>query len=184
MCHLDEICQEQTDEEYYGPEATKRKLSDEEESQTSVATNDSPKRKRRKEFLNLNATFMAGVPGVELFVTQPRLSEIQHKAQDMCEWTKNGFPGSQPVSMDRSNLKLLQIKPYMVSWKADGTRYMMFIEKDNEIYFFDRDFSCFKVSNIRFPSRNESQKHVQNTLLDGVSNFILVIFTKSLQIAI
>lgn len=41
----------------------------------------------------------------------------------MCEWKGNGFPGSQPVSMDRHNIKLLQIKPYMVSWKADGTRY-------------------------------------------------------------
>uniref|UniRef100_A0A336MHT3 mRNA-capping enzyme n=1 Tax=Culicoides sonorensis TaxID=179676 RepID=A0A336MHT3_CULSO len=146
----------------------KRKRSDnEDDTPSSNATNDSPKRKRRKEFLNLNATFMAGVPGVELFITQPRLSEIQGKVQDMCEWKKTGFPGSQPVSMDRNNIKLIQIKPYMVSWKADGTRYMMYIEQENEIYFFDRDFSCFKVSNLRFPSRADPQKHVTNTLLDG-----------------
>lgn len=50
-------------------------------------------------------------------------------------------------------------------------RYMMLIEKENEIYFFDRDFSCFKVSNLRFPSRTDPQKHVHNTLMDGVSNF-------------
>lgn len=34
----------------------------------------------------------------------------------------SGFPGSQPVSMDNSNLQMLKHKPYKVSWKADGTR--------------------------------------------------------------
>ena len=33
-----------------------------------------------------------------------------------------GFPGSQPVSMDVQNIRLLHEKPYRVSWKADGTR--------------------------------------------------------------
>ena len=34
----------------------------------------------------------------------------------------SGFPGSQPVSMDVQNIKLLHEKPYRVSWKADGVR--------------------------------------------------------------
>ena len=34
----------------------------------------------------------------------------------------SGFPGSQPVSMDVQNIRLLHEKPYRVSWKADGTR--------------------------------------------------------------
>ena len=34
----------------------------------------------------------------------------------------SGFPGSQPVSMDVQNIKLLHERPYRVSWKADGTR--------------------------------------------------------------
>ncbi|XP_063703716.1 mRNA-capping enzyme-like [Culicoides brevitarsis] len=164
MCFQDETEEHSTSETI----ATKRKAFDGEAGQNSCDnTNDFHKRKRRKEFMNINATFMAGVPGVELFITQPRLSDLQNQVQQMCDWTKNGFPGSQPVSMDRSNIKLLQIKPYMVSWKADGTRYMMFIEKENEIYFFDRDFSCFKVSNLRFPSKNEPDKHIMCTLLDG-----------------
>ena len=33
-----------------------------------------------------------------------------------------GFPGCQPVSMDRENLQYLADMPYKVSWKADGTR--------------------------------------------------------------
>ena len=35
---------------------------------------------------------------------------------------RGNFGGSQPVSMDRKNLELLQQKPYRVTWKADGTR--------------------------------------------------------------
>lgn len=34
----------------------------------------------------------------------------------------SGFPGAQPVSMDKQNIKFLEQKPYKVSWKADGTR--------------------------------------------------------------
>ena len=40
---------------------------------------------------------------------------------------RKGFPGSQPVSMDRQNLDFLSKKPYKVSWKADGTRYFSLI---------------------------------------------------------
>ena len=39
----------------------------------------------------------------------------------MCEW-KSGFPGCQPISMDKQNLLLIGDRPYKVSWKADGTR--------------------------------------------------------------
>lgn len=45
---------------------------------------------------------------------------------------------------------------------------MMLIDKENEIYFFDRDFSCFKVSNLLLPSRKDHNQHVKDTLLDGV----------------
>lgn len=65
---------------------------------------------------------MPGVRGVEPFNTQPRLSEVQKKAQDFCKWKRTGFPGSQPVSMDVTNIRKLHEKPYMVSWKADGVR--------------------------------------------------------------
>lgn len=48
-------------------------------------------------------------------------------------------------------------------------RYMMLILKENEIYFFDRDHSCFKVSDLKFPQRKDLSKHLKDTLLDGVS---------------
>lgn len=68
--------------------------------------------------------------------------------------------------MDRNNLRFLHTKPYMVSWKADGTRYMMLIKDKDEVYFFDRDNSCFKINNLVFLTR-DLKGHLKNTLLDG-----------------
>lgn len=86
----------------------------------------------------------------------------------MCKWNKSGFPGCQPVSMDMNNITFLHKKLYRVSWKADGTRYMMLILKENEIYFFDRDNSCFQVDGLRFPLRSNLREHLVDTLIDGV----------------
>lgn len=57
-----------------------------------------------------------------LMKLQRKVNTLQQEVQNMCEWGKGGFPGSQPVSMDRNNINLLHTKPYQVSWKADGTR--------------------------------------------------------------
>jgi len=111
--------------------------------------------------------FMEGVPGVKLWTQQPKLSTIQKKAQKACNWTKNGFPGGQPVSMDRQNLGFLKEKPYKVSWKADGTRYMMLIDGRDETYFIDRDNCVYKVSGLTFLHRKDQHKHITDTLVDG-----------------
>lgn len=81
-----------------------------------------PTKKRKREFNNKNPVFMAGVPGVNPIMEDRKLSGIQRRVQDICSWESTGFPGSQPVSMDEDNIRLLHEKPYMVSWKADGTR--------------------------------------------------------------
>ena len=47
------------------------------------------------------------------------------------------FPGSQPVSLARSNANLLLELSYMVSWKADGTRYLMLLMHGG-VYLIDR----------------------------------------------
>ncbi|XP_044267680.1 mRNA-capping enzyme [Tribolium madens] len=113
------------------------------------------------------AKFMEGVPGVTLFTEQPKAFQVQKKVQVMCEWKKKGFPGCQPVSMDNNNITLLHQKPYRVSWKADGARYMMLIDGPDEIYCFDRDHNPFKVTGLTFPHRKDLRKHLKDTLLDG-----------------
>ncbi|XP_051264707.1 mRNA-capping enzyme isoform X1 [Dicentrarchus labrax] len=125
--------------------------------------------KRKKEKLKLGAVFLEGitVKGVTQVTTQPKLGDIQRKCQEMAEWDKSGFPGAQPVSMDRQNLRFLEQNPYKVSWKADGTRYMMLINGKNEVFMIDRDNTIFHIANLEFPFRKDPRVHLSNTLLDG-----------------
>ena len=54
------------------------------------------------------------------------------------------FPGSQPVSLDRQNLSLLHSERYWVTWKADGTRYMLLIMRLGT-YLVDRSFKVRRL---------------------------------------
>ncbi|CAK9828448.1 mRNA-capping enzyme [Anthophora retusa] len=128
---------------------------------------DVPNKRRRREHNNKNPVFMAGVPGVTPITDERKLSGIQRRVQDICSWKSSGFPGSQPVSMDEDNIRLLHEKPYGVSWKADGTRYMMLIQADGEIYFIDRDNSVFQVNGMTFPYLRDISRTLRDTLLDG-----------------
>lgn len=125
--------------------------------------------KRRKEKLKLGAVFLEGitVKGVSQITTPLKLGQIQRLCQEMAEWDKSGFPGAQPVSMDRQNLRFLEQRPYKVSWKADGTRYMMLINGKNQVFMIDRDNSVFHIDNLEFPFRKDPRVHLSNTLLDG-----------------
>ncbi len=69
--------------------------------------------------------------------------------------------------MDRDNLQYLRQNPYKVSWKADGTRYMMLIDGPNSVFFADRDNCVFKVENLTFINRKNENEHLSSTLLDG-----------------
>nr|KAG5691358.1 hypothetical protein BaRGS_033407 [Batillaria attramentaria] len=122
---------------------------------------------RKREFVKKNAKFAEGVSGVVQVLNQPRLSEIQRRCQDMCGWKSSGFPGSQPVSMDIQNLEYLKQKPYKVSWKADGTRYLMLIDGRDQVYMIDRDNAVFHVPGLEFPKRKDLNSHLHSTLVDG-----------------
>ncbi|XP_066584331.1 mRNA-capping enzyme [Prorops nasuta] len=125
------------------------------------------RKRRKREFNNKNPTFMAGVPGVTPITDSLKLSGIRRRIQEICSWKDGGFPGSQPVSMDCDNIKYLHEKPYRVSWKADGTRYMMLIQGDGDIYFADRDNSIFQVNGLSFPHHDDATRCLRDTLLDG-----------------
>ncbi|CAF3573388.1 unnamed protein product [Rotaria sp. Silwood1] len=127
----------------------------------------SNKRFREEPGTNSTPQFAVSLPGVTPICLQSTMSTIQLKCQRMCEWNRRGFPGSQPVSMDITNYMTIVQSPYMVSWKADGTRYMMLIEDENKIYMFDRDNNVFGISHLRFPKDAECTSHLTNTLIDG-----------------
>jgi len=119
--------------------------------------------------LRSSTEFMEGITGVQFLSDPVKSQELQRKVRNLCNFRLNGFPGAQPVSMSHENLNRLQREPYKVSWKADGTRYMMLIEAENEIYMFDRDFSVFKIIENcpKFPKDRHPDKHIYETLLDG-----------------
>ncbi|XP_034949982.1 mRNA-capping enzyme-like [Chelonus insularis] len=122
---------------------------------------------RDKEDSVKDRVFMAGVPRVEPVRDLAKVERIQRRVQEICKWNRSGFPGSQPVSMDQNNIIQFNIRPYQVSWKADGTRYMMFIEANKEVFFIDRNNSVFEVSGLTFPHCEDVSRTLKDTLLDG-----------------
>jgi mRNA-capping enzyme len=124
-------------------------------------------KRMREETRNLNPQFAVSLPGVTAVCLQSAMTAIQLKCQRMCEWNRRGFPGSQPVSMDITNYMTIVQSPYMVSWKADGTRYLMLIEEKHKIYMFDRDNNVFEISHLEFPKDGDYTSHLTNTLVDG-----------------
>lgn len=71
--------------------------------------------------MQLKATFMEGIPNVSPATDIKTVVEVQKRIKTLTGFSQTGFPGAQPVSMDKKNMALLE-HPYMVSWKADGTR--------------------------------------------------------------
>uniref|UniRef100_T1IYM1 mRNA guanylyltransferase n=1 Tax=Strigamia maritima TaxID=126957 RepID=T1IYM1_STRMM len=110
---------------------------------------------------------MESIKGITKITDQTKLLEIQRRCQDICQKKDLGFPGVQSVSMDVENLEFLKQTPYKVSWKADGTRYMMLIDGENQVYLLDRDNCVFQISNLKFPRRKFPDEHVFGTLVDG-----------------
>lgn len=125
-------------------------------------------KKRKRELNKKDVKFMDGlVDGVVRVTQQPKLGQIQQKVQMYCKWQGSGFPGAQPVSMDVNNLNFIHQKPYKVSWKADGVRYMMLIDGLREVYMIDRDNTIFHVPNLSFWRRKDMNSPLQQTLVDG-----------------
>ncbi|VDP12627.1 unnamed protein product [Heligmosomoides polygyrus] len=106
--------------------------------------------------------FMDGlVRGVTLVTDPLKKKMLQGKIKELCGSKRDGFPGLQPVSLERSPQR-----PYMVSWKADGMRYMVYICDKDEIYAFDRDNEVFLIQGLTFPHRKHP-RHIVNTLVDS-----------------
>lgn len=117
-----------------------------------------------------NAVFMSGVCGVIPVRNGEERERLMNEIHQMTGWQgrrDNTFPGAQPVSMTLQNLLLLKQLPYRVSWKADGTRYMMYIRDRDQIFFFDRKSDFFKVEKVTFPRRGKPNDVINGTLLDG-----------------
>ena len=95
---------------------------------------------------------------------------VRKAVSEYLGWNKNGFAGAQPVSFDKSSIEKIKTRPFMVSWKADGTRYMMYINEDGKVFMIDRDNCVFFVPKLDFPrkpSSNSNETFLTRTLMDG-----------------
>ncbi|CAF1215728.1 unnamed protein product [Didymodactylos carnosus] len=180
--YLDELLQTYGDESFKKIPAPARPewcstYSDDEDEPKEKRINGQTKRVQRveptaKRFKDdgkvmTNPQFAIPLPGVVPVCQQPCLGNIQRKCHQMCDYHRQGFPGSQPVSMDITNYETIVQSPYMVSWKADGTRYMMLIEEQDKIYMFDRDNNAFHIPHLHFPKDSDLNSHITDTLVDG-----------------
>ncbi|CAH8462854.1 unnamed protein product [Schistosoma intercalatum] len=96
------------------------------------------------------------------------------------------FKGSQPVSITQRNIAALVNSDYCVTYKADGTRYLMLIMGPGRVYLIDRGNFVYKPNVLHFPTvswvrenekrgpnsgrpdfLNDPDGHLFNTLLDG-----------------
>jgi mRNA-capping enzyme len=115
--------------------------------------------------------FMDGqVSMVRLIEDKEMIGYLRGTIKEYCNFKKDIFPGSQPVSLERSrehdNLKFLGQEDYMVSWKADGMRYLVLIKDEDQVYAFDRDNNVFELNGISFPHRKHD-RHICDTLIDS-----------------
>lgn len=125
-------------------------------------------KRHRNDKTRLNPVFCEpSVRGIEACPDPEEVSRIQSLVQSIIGWKGKNFAGAQPVSMDMRNINNLVNKKYMVSWKADGTRYLMMINGRGKVYMIDRENSIFCVRNLTFPHRKAMDTHLSNTLLDG-----------------
>ncbi|CAB3995497.1 mRNA-capping enzyme [Paramuricea clavata] len=175
--YLDDLCKRYDEgENLHAPELPEWCLEEDEGSDNEAengghedgdgSRSDGSRKRPRREFKTGEAKFMDGISGITV-APQPTFGDIQRAVQDICGWDRGGFPGSQPVSMDVSNIRFLHDKLYRVTWKADGVRYLMYIKGRHEIYLIDRDNAVFEAPQLTFPQRKSPHAHVEDTLLDG-----------------
>ncbi|GAW83070.1 mRNA capping enzyme [Plasmodium gonderi] len=91
--------------------------------------------------------------------------KIRSKINDMLKWKRKGFPGSNPVSLTKHNIKNLLNKDYLICEKTDGVRYFLFIAS-NTTFLIDRNYEIFK-NDMHIPNHDDLTMKQQLTLLDG-----------------
>ncbi|KFD52509.1 mRNA capping enzyme, catalytic domain protein [Trichuris suis] len=126
--------------------------------------NEEPAAKRAE--VSESASFVGGIPDVQLVSEKETVTYVRKTCREYCNYKKNDFPGSQPISLDRDNINLLQMHPYMVSWKADGTRYLMFIDGKHRTFLIDRDNNVFVAPTLTF-LLPDGDTPLTRTLVDG-----------------
>ncbi|OAF72187.1 GTP--RNA guanylyltransferase [Intoshia linei] len=112
--------------------------------------------------------FMNGLlPSVKTVTDPQEIEKVKEKINELIGRKQITFPGSQAVCIDRMTFQLLMKEPYMVTWKADGIRYMILILDETKVYFIDRKYKIFHTPNLKFFADSQKLKPLTNTLVDA-----------------
>lgn len=112
------------------------------------------------------------IPGTP--VSNPlQLQFLRNYVCQMCNQKSPRYPGTQPVSFNKSSLKLLLTEDFWVCEKSDGQRVLVLIVVPpitgiQEVFLIDRKNMYYQVHGIFFPPLSSSaQFPLTNTILDG-----------------
>ncbi|RKP35417.1 mRNA capping enzyme, catalytic domain-containing protein, partial [Dimargaris cristalligena] len=101
---------------------------------------------------------------------------LRGRVKSLLKVNHDRFPGSQPISFDRSAFQLLENEDYFVSEKADGVRYIMLIaheDRKSTVFMVDRLNNYHYIKEMQMhlqfhdpKSKNQHQTR-RETLIDG-----------------
>jgi len=98
------------------------------------------------------------------------LTQIRERCRKLCVWSESSFPGSQPVSLSKSNLSEILRNLYVACEKTDGVRYMLYAATGSDgrghVYLLDRSEEVMQCS-VTLPTRDRSTGGQLPTADDG-----------------
>jgi hypothetical protein len=100
------------------------------------------------------------------------LHDAFHSTATAARRSASWSPLSQPVSLESNHLKHLKSHrdEYLVSLKADGTRFALVLMKIENAYvavMVGRDWTMYEVPMLAQPDRFEGKRSLAGTVLDG-----------------
>ncbi|EER05930.1 mRNA capping enzyme alpha subunit, putative [Perkinsus marinus ATCC 50983] len=94
------------------------------------------------------------------------VERLKHSMWDLCKWGRETFPGSQPISFGRRNLRDVTQRPYVIGEKSDGERHMLITDNQSQgVYLVDRRFNFYRIQ-LHLPNKDHTGM-INTTLLDG-----------------
>nr|CEL68642.1 TPA: AT3g09100/MZB10_13, related [Neospora caninum Liverpool] len=91
---------------------------------------------------------------------------VRERVRKMCGWSRESFPGGQPVSLSKSNLTELFRNPYVACEKTDGIRFLL-LAASGCIFLIGRKEEVRMIPDKFLPRKGRLQEPQQLTLLDG-----------------
>ena len=118
-----------------------------------------------------NAKFLEEeeVEGISLVEDLDLVKQIHSKLGHYTHGPRDWFPVSWAVSLNQSNLHLLETTAYVVASKSRALRrYLLYVDSEGQVYMEGQTQNIFHVQPshaIRFPSSDG--RFIKDTLLDG-----------------